>query len=115
MRLPESVVLDEPATTTFGGAGNKPLFRTAASKVLPAAVLARKKIGLGAPMARWLRGSLGSEIEEIVIEDARSSESPLSAVALEKLFDRHRTGERDYATYLWSIANVALWRRRWLR
>ena len=40
------------------------------------AVLARKKIGLGAPMARWLRGSLGAQLEELVLDDARSADSP---------------------------------------
>jgi asparagine synthase (glutamine-hydrolysing) len=115
LRLPESVVLDEPPTTRFGGAGDKPLLRAAASNVLPPAVIARRKIGLGAPMARWLRGSLGEQLEALVLADAESAASPFSFAAVQRLFRRHRSGERDYASYIWSIANVVLWRRQWLR
>src|SRR5262249_15919435 len=112
--LPESVVLGEPPTTQFGGAGNKPLFRPATANGVPTSVLTRRKVGLGAPMTRWLRGDLGSQLNEIVMEDARSADSPFDAGAVQRMFDRHRAGKRDYAGYLWSIANVALWRRRWL-
>ena len=115
LRLPEAVVLGEPPTTRLGGAGDKPLFRTAVSTILPAATLARRKVGLGAPVARWLRGPLGTQLQEIVLDDASTPLSPFDDRAVRRLFERHRSGERDYASYLWSIANIALWRRRWLQ
>jgi asparagine synthase (glutamine-hydrolysing) len=77
-------------------------------------VIARKKIGLGAPMTRWLRGPLGRQLEALVLADAQSAASPFCPNAVQHLFQRHRSGKRDYASYIWSIANVALWRRQWL-
>lgn len=115
LRLPESVVLDTEAATGFGGAGFKPLLRAAASNVLPRSVVERKKIGLGAPMNRWLKGRLGQQLEEVVLEDARSADSPFCIDAVQHVFGRHRRGERDYSHYIWPIANIALWRRQWLR
>lgn len=111
--LPESIVLQDVANAL--GCLGKPLFRAAAASVLPASVVDRAKVGLGAPMARWLRGPLGAELECRALDDARCSDSPLSATAVRWLFERHRSGERDYSSYIWPIVNVALWRHRWLR
>jgi asparagine synthase (glutamine-hydrolysing) len=104
-----------PAATVLAGGGGKPLLKRALGKILPAEVLQRPKVGLGAPMARWMRSGLRHEISEILAAEAADPSSPFNPSAVRAMFDRHASGAKDYAQYLLPIINIALWRRRWLQ
>jgi asparagine synthase (glutamine-hydrolysing) len=104
-----------PAATVLAGGGGKPLLKRALSRTLPAEVLRRPKIGLGAPMAKWMRSGLRQEISEILAAEASDPSTPFNASAVRTLFNRHASGVKDYAHYLLPIINIALWRRRWLQ
>ncbi|MEQ8178415.1 MAG: asparagine synthase (glutamine-hydrolyzing) [Amphiplicatus sp.] len=106
MSLPEDIVLE--------GGGSKPLLKEAVSAILPPSVLQRKKIGLGAPMAKWLRGDFGNEVRALIDDELADKETPFDAARVAALYDRHRAGERDYSSYIWPVVNIALWRRKWL-
>lgn len=104
-----------PAELVLRGGGGKPLLKRALAGILPHEVLARPKIGLGAPMAKWMRGGLRAEIGEILRGEAEDRASPFDGARIRAMFERHVSGGRDYSSYLLPVINIALWRKRWLR
>ncbi len=104
-----------PAELVLQGGGGKPLLKRALAGVLPKDVLARPKIGLGAPMAKWMRGGLRTEIEDVLRNEAEDRASPFDGARIRAMFERHVRGDRDYSSYLLPVINIALWRRRWLQ
>lgn len=107
-------VLRFPAQTILAGGGTKPIVKAIARDYLPEHIIDRPKIGLGAPMAKWLRGPFGLEVRDILAAEGADPHSPFDGDALDALLMRHRRGERDYSSYLWPVVNIALWRRKWL-
>lgn len=107
-------VMGLPPKRLFEGKGSKPLLKDVARRHLPADIVDRPKIGLGAPMAKWLRGKFGLEVEAILEAELSRPDTPFDARALRRLFHWHRAGRRDYAAYLWPVINLALWRSKWL-
>lgn len=107
-------VLRLPPETVLSGTGTKPIVKAIARQYLPDHIIDRPKIGLGAPMAKWLRGPFGLEVRDILAAECADPLSPFDGQALDTLLLRHRRDERDYSAYLWPVVNVALWRRKWL-
>lgn len=104
-----------PASLVLHGGGGKPLLKEVARKLLPPDIVDRPKIGLGAPMSKWMREGLKDEIRGVLEEEADDPASPFDGAALRALFARHVSGAKDYGSYLLPIVNIALWRRKWLR
>lgn len=111
--LVEDVMRMSPQTI-LGPGGTKPIIKAIARSYLPDHIIDRPKIGLGAPMAKWLRGPFGLQVRDILAAEAADPQSPFDGAALDTLLLRHRRHERDYSTYLWPVVNIALWRRKWL-
>lgn len=111
--LVEDVMRMAPQTI-LGPGGTKPIIKAIARGYLPDHIVDRPKIGLGAPMAKWLRGPFGLEVRDILAAEAADPDSPFDGAALDALLLRHRRDERDYSAYLWPVVNIALWRRKWL-
>ncbi|MBI1393461.1 MAG: asparagine synthase (glutamine-hydrolyzing) [Alphaproteobacteria bacterium] len=107
--------LSLPADVVLAKGGTKPIIKAVARQYLPDHIVDRPKIGLGAPMAKWLRGPFGMEVRDILASEAADPGSPFDGAAVDALLLRHRRDERDYSAYLWPIVNIALWRRKWLR
>lgn len=107
-------VLRLPPKTILAGTGTKPIVKAIARQYLPDHIIDRPKIGLGAPMAKWLRGPFGLEVRDILAAECADPHSPFDGAAIDALLLRHRRDERDYSAYLWPIVNIALWRRKWL-
>jgi asparagine synthase (glutamine-hydrolysing) len=107
-------VLGLPPETVLQSGGTKPIVKAIARDYLPDHIIDRPKIGLGAPMAKWLRGPFGLEVRDILAAEAADPQSPFDGAALDMLLLRHRRDERDYSAYLWPVVNIALWRRKWL-
>jgi asparagine synthase (glutamine-hydrolysing) len=111
--LVEEVMRMAPQTI-LGPGGTKPVIKAIARNYLPDHIIGRPKIGLGAPMAKWLRGPFGLDVRDILAAETADPGSPFDAAALDALLLRHRRDERDYSAYLWPVVNIALWRRKWL-
>ncbi|MEQ1929470.1 MAG: asparagine synthase (glutamine-hydrolyzing) [Parvularculaceae bacterium] len=103
-----------PANLVLEGGGGKPLLKRAAKSLLPSEVLDRPKIGLGAPMSKWMREGLREEIRGVLEDEADDATSPFDGGAVRALFARHVSGAKDYGSYLLPIISIAMWRRKWL-
>lgn len=85
-----------PSTLKLRGGTTKYLLRQAASGLLPAHVLKRRKQGFSIPLARWLAsGELTIEADKIPAVIDRS--------LVTKCMQRHREGRSDESLALWAI------------
>ncbi|MCM2256342.1 MAG: asparagine synthase (glutamine-hydrolyzing) [Vicinamibacteria bacterium] len=97
-----------PVEAKMKGFSRKRVLRTTATKDLPKSILERPKSGFNAPVSRWLRGSLGGTLEDLVgrtkLIDGRSPR-------LRQLIQEHGSGLRDHGFKLWSLTALLLWER----
>lgn len=77
---------------------------------LPAATLARRKQGFGAPNGRWLRGPLRDEVEALLERGVLEDEGLLDPTLTRRVLEEHMSGARDHRKRLWALYVL----RRWL-
>jgi len=86
----------------------KYILKEALKDILPAQVLKRKKRGFDVPVGRWLK----SELRE-VCQDIFSSKGLIAEIfqkdKLEKMFEDHVNGRRDWGRFFWMILMLQLW------
>ncbi len=70
------------------------------------------KRGFEVPMNTWLRGPLKDVFQEYVIESKEILGMPVNHEQLKNMFERHLSGQREYARGLWTLLSLALWDER---
>ena len=90
----------------------KLLLRRAMKDVLPASILARGKMGFGAPLGVWFRGDL----QPLVKERLLPAESPiyeyLRPEPVAELVAAHMTRAADLSPQIWSLLTLESWLRQ---
>jgi asparagine synthase (glutamine-hydrolysing) len=96
-----------------GGVG-KSILKDAMRGRIPDSVIDRPKMGFGAPMAEWLRGDFGHEVERSVLGSELFKSGWFRPTVVRRLFEGHRSGARNYAHYLWVLYNLVAWHEHWI-
>ncbi len=99
--LPESFLLR-------GGIG-KYIFKQAVAPYLPPEIIHRKKQGFTSPTAGWLRTSLKSRFEALVLR--KEMEAYVSMPAVRKLWAEHQAG-KNHDRRLWNLLMLGAWDAR---
>ena len=95
------------------GGYTKRILRQALADVLPPSVAARRdKKGYPTPFAAWLKGPLGDQVREVLLDKAAVDRGVLNAPVVASKLDAHRRGERDYAVEIFNWLALELWCRR---
>jgi asparagine synthase (glutamine-hydrolysing) len=97
-----------PQKARHGVAVGKRVLRKALEGKIPDAVVRGRKVGFGAPLARWFRET---GFAERVLLDPRSGEAPLDRSQLSRILAEHRLGKRDASLVLARAIAVELFRR----
>jgi asparagine synthase (glutamine-hydrolysing) len=92
-------------------ARNKTWLRDAFKDALPAATLARRKRPFKPPVADWMRGQLGLELEAAIVKPSSFTSRYLDRGVARGLLEQHRRGA-DHALLLWSLLVHETWWRR---
>ncbi len=88
----------------------KYIMKKAAEGILPDNIIYRKKQGFAAPSSEWLRSGKLSPIAEARILGSRLMKMNLfSKKYIQRLFEEHRTGTRNYGSQLWTLLVLAEW------
>lgn len=103
-----------PSAWKVDGGVSKAVLKSAVRGLIPDAVIDRPKMGFGAPMAEWLRGDFGHDVERAVLQSELFKTGWFRPAVVRRLFARHRSGERNYAHYLWVLYNLTAWHQRWV-
>jgi asparagine synthase (glutamine-hydrolysing) len=86
----------------------KRLHRRAMSRLLPQEIVDRAKHGFATPYDRWLRESLGEEVERRYSPGSLLSELVVPSAAA-ALVDEHRRGRADHKAVLYCLLELAEW------
>jgi asparagine synthase (glutamine-hydrolysing) len=105
-------VMSLPAEMKYSRNGRqKHLFKEAVAPVLSRRLLDRKKAGFAVPLQRWFAGPLASVLNDLVLDNGRSTEY-LEPRIVRLLFEENQRGRRDHGIQLWAILMLELWLRR---
>ena len=103
-----------PSTLRVGGRHkSKQLLREAFAARLPAHILHAPKRGFFSPIAKWLRRPALKDISRQALSAGfhPNTDALLNFPELEKLFERHITGEQYAAPLIWTLVSLRLWAR----
>lgn len=99
-----------PARERVGPRDGKRLHRAAMSRLLPPALSLRPKHGFSTPYDRWLRESLGAEVERRYAAGAPVADL-LDSQAVADLVASHRSGKADHKVTLYCLLELSEWHR----
>ena len=102
------LVLPAPSALKVHGFTTKAILKEAASGLVPAAVIRRRKRGLSVPVARWLNAGLASLADRHLAAPRLFKGAPTGVLLAE-----HRSGKRNNARKLWPLLMAELWAERW--
>lgn len=103
-RLPERFLIRDGRS--------KWLLRNVLDRYVPPALIERRKMGFGIPLAQWLRGPLREWAGDLL--GARDyGGGLLSPAPARRLWAEHISGRRNHAYQLWALLMFEAWRRKW--
>jgi asparagine synthase (glutamine-hydrolysing) len=100
-----------PSGLKLGSNGGKHIFKKALRKYFDDDFLNRKKMGFAVPILEWLRGDLREYAKGFILDGAATA-SFLQQDYLEKLWNQHQSGMRNWSTELWAVMMLNLWHER---
>lgn len=100
-------------STGLGEREGKVVLRNAMTRLMPQAVVERRKQGFSAPDASWFRGQSITYIDRLFGADARLFEV-LERRYVERVLTEHRSGQRNRRLLIWSLLSLEWWLRIFL-
>ena len=92
----------------------KYLLKKAVEGLIPDQIIYRKKMGFGAPMAQWLRGEFGRQVEKGILGSRLMERGYFNLEYISRLISDHRTGRADNSLYIWTLFNLTSWYDYWI-
>jgi asparagine synthase (glutamine-hydrolysing) len=92
----------------------KHVLKRAASDLLPSDLLWRPKQGFATPIAKWLAGDLGGQLERQLAYSSLHELGWFNPKEIERLVAIHRSGRADRSFQLWNLLNLSAWFDHWI-
>ncbi|MCV3243678.1 asparagine synthase (glutamine-hydrolyzing) [Mesorhizobium sp. ZC-5] len=92
----------------------KYLLKKAVEGLIPDELIYRKKMGFGAPMADWLRGSFGERVERGIRNSNLLKRGFFNTGYIDELFAHHRSKRADTSLQIWTLYNLTAWYDYWI-
>lgn len=99
-----------PMAYKVNGLTGKWIFKRALAPHLPERILWRPKMGFSPPVGEWLKTSLRTTVEELVL--GREMERLVCREEARRLWRQHLAGVRNHGRKLWNLLMLACWQRR---
>jgi asparagine synthase (glutamine-hydrolysing) len=103
-----------PSAWKQARSGGKAIFKRAVAGLLPAAVLARPKMGFGVPIAQWFRTDLAGLLRETLLDDRARRRNLFEPAFVRRMVEDHVAARRDWSTRLWALLCLELWFREFI-
>lgn len=100
-----------PGSYKLKGLTLKYLLKQAFADLLPDEVRRRGKMGFGVPLGTWFRRELKGPVRDILLSGTPRYVPYLRREIVQRIFDQHQQGVRDYGPQLWTLLNFELWLR----
>ena len=92
----------------------KYLLKRVAARLVPEAILTRRKQGFGVPLGVWFRGTLRSAFQDVLLSPRARQRGYFHTREIERLLEEHLAGRRDHELRLWQLLMFELWHRAYL-
>ena len=103
-----------PPDLKVRGLEGKVLLKRLARRLLPRAVVDRRKVGFTVPLTPWFRGPLRELVADTLLAPAALGRGYLRPDVLRGYVDDHLAGRRDRGRELWTLLSLELWHRQWI-
>lgn len=103
-----------PSHLKLKGTTSKFILKRAFSDLLPEAILKRKKMGFGVPLARWFRNELKDYVYEILLDDCTIRRGYFKKESVQRLLDDHVALRYDHSPKIWALLFLETWFRVFL-
>jgi asparagine synthase (glutamine-hydrolysing) len=90
----------------------KVLLRRAMRGILPQSILARGKMGFGAPLGAWFRSDLDGFVRERLLDPASPLYEYLRPEPVAELLARHGAATADLSAQIWALLTLESWLRQ---
>ncbi len=100
-----------PTNFKLRGRVGKYIFKRAVAQHIPDEIRLRRKMGFSVPLAEWLRTSLRSTFESVVLDPSMAQYLSLDEVR--RLWLEHQSGWHNHDRKLWNLLMLAGWRARY--
>jgi asparagine synthase (glutamine-hydrolysing) len=90
----------------------KLLLRNAMKDILPASILARGKMGFGAPLGLWFRGDLQPLVKERLLPSTSPIYEYLRPEPVAAIVAAHMSHSADLSPQIWSLLTLESWLRQ---
>jgi asparagine synthase (glutamine-hydrolysing) len=104
-----------PEALKVSGLKTKRVLREAYGSSIPREILHRPKAGFPVPLSRWLAGPYHDVAKRIVLGKDSFSREIMNPEEIERCFRLHREGRTDYSYQIWSLLNLELWNKIFIR
>jgi asparagine synthase (glutamine-hydrolysing) len=90
----------------------KVLLRRAMRGILPESILARGKMGFGAPLGAWFRSDLDGFVRERLLDPTSAIYEYLRPEPVAELLKRHGSATADLSAQIWVLLTLESWLRQ---
>jgi len=101
-----------PGPVKLRGRTQKWILKRSMRDLLPDEVVKRKKMGFGVPLGAWFRDELKGFLEARLLASGTHLHALVDVRELERMFEQHHGGLRDYGQQFWALWILELWLRR---
>jgi asparagine synthase (glutamine-hydrolysing) len=102
-----------PASLKIQGSRQKFILKELMQNKLPAAVLARKKVGFDIPAHEWLRGPLRDLLTDTLNAGLADHPGLFQPKAVQSLLQAHMDRRANLGYHLWGLLILFLWMKEW--
>ena len=99
-----------PSRLKLKGKDGKHVLKKVMGRYLPRDILYRKKMGFGVPVAEWLRKDIREEAKTLIL-DSEPVKEYFNYDRVERMWNEHQSGLRNYTALLWMIMSFTMWHR----
>ena len=92
----------------------KYLLKKAVAGLIPDQIIHRRKMGFSAPMAQWLRGDFGRQVQTAMMKSKLLSQGFFDHAFINSLFADHLANRSDNSLYIWTLFNLTAWYDHWI-
>jgi len=93
---------------------SKYILKKAAEKILPHAIVYRKKASFGAPIRSWISNELREMIDDILSKESIESRGLFNYDFIHRLINNDRNGVDDNEYRIYQILTIELWFREYI-
>lgn len=97
------------------GHTTKWILREAMKRLLPPAILQRPKVGFRVPVNEWFQGPMREYLYEHLKSSTSLTREYYRPAMLDKILTDHVTGRQNHEKLLWSMLNLEIWHRQYLK